>query len=615
MQTQPDMNNTKNNQLSPETAIAHLEPQIWKKVNRLQLRKMLCEFSHELLLAPKLKRIHGKWGLYTLATADAEIEYQFLAQVLGLDHWHIDTDSITKIIDTKIVELDAIAFIIEFKKDLGFTDVNLPTYLEEIISCLYGSAYMHANAKLTAKDLTTASYADTEHAMIAGHPCFIANSARIGFDAIDYQNYSPEAAVPLSLIWVAGHLDCTEFTSISPLSHQQLLKQELDEETLRLFNDELIKKHLDPTSYLFFPIHPWQWFNKLIHLFAPDIAASKLVCLGYSKDHYLPQQSVRTFFNVSDTSRFYVKSALSILNMGFMRGLSPYFMRTTPAINEWVSEIVSNDAYLQQKGFTVLKEISTVGYTNHHIEKAIKADSPYKKMLSTLWRESPMDKIAPGERLMTMAALLHVDAHGNALLPELIKSSPLDTKQWLESYLQCYLSPLLHCFYFHDMRFMPHGENLILVFKDNVPVRSIMKDIGEEVAVVNQQKELPEIVKRIIIPVPEDLKILSIFTQIFDSFFRFLNHILVEHVAFPEEQFWSLVADCITEYQCEYPELEEKYRKYDLFASEIIKTCSNRLQMQNSQKMLDGANPFKNQKFAGILKNPLTAYQINLTQK
>lgn len=612
MKKQSEIQEYKNNQLNPELAISHLQPEIWEKVNRLQVRKMLCEFSHELLLSPQLKRIHGIWGLYSLTTSNGQTEYQFLARILALDHWHIDNNSITKITNKQTEPLDAIAFLLEFTKELGFTDSNLPTYLEEVISCLYGSAYMHTNSQLTSKDLTKASYADVEHAMIAGHPCFIANSARIGFDAVDYQNYSPEAAAPLSLVWVAGHKNHTEFTSIDPLTYSQVMQQELDSETKASFDLVLNEKGLDPEHYIYFPIHPWQWHNKLVYLFAPDIAASKLVCLGNSKDQYMPQQSVRTFFNVSHTRRFYVKSALSILNMGFMRGLSPYFMRTTPPINEWVANTVENDAYLQKKGFTLLKEIATVGYTNGYIEEAIKVDSPYKKMLSTLWRESPMDKIAPGERIMTMASLLHIDTKGTSLLSELIKDSPLDTKEWLNSYLQCYLSPLLHCFYYHDMRFMPHGENLILVFRDNVPVRAIMKDIGEEVAVVNQQKELPEIVKRIIIPVPEDLKILSIFTQIFDSFFRYLNHVLVEHINLPEEDFWSLVAECITEYQSEYPELEDKFKKYDLFATEIIKTCSNRLQMQNSQKMIDGSDPFRNQKFAGFLKNPLSVYQAKL---
>lgn len=601
-----------NGQLNPQLVTSHLQPEIWEKVNRIQLRKMLCEYSHELLLSPQLQNTNGVWGLYCLNTQDGITEYQFRAQILALDHWHIDTDSITKTVNGNPEPLDAIAFLLEFTEELGFTDLNLPTYLEEVISCLYGSAYMHTNSELSAKDLTEASYADVEHAMTAGHPCFVANSARIGFDAVDYQNYSPEAATPLSLVWVAGHKIYTEFTSIPPLSYQQVMEQELDADLKASFDSILTEKGLQPEDYIFFPIHPWQWHNKLIYLFAPDIAASKLVCLGDSKDLYMPQQSVRTFFNVSNVKRFYVKSALSILNMGFMRGLSPYFMRTNPPISEWVANLVENDPYLQKKGFTTLKEIAAVGYTNAYIEEAIKVDSPYKKMLSTLWRESPMDKIANGERLMTMAALLHIDTNGNSLLAELIKSSPLDAKGWLQSYLQSYLSPLLHCFYYHDMRFMPHGENLILVFRDNVPVRAIMKDIGEEVAIVNQEKELPETVKRIIINVPEDLKILSIFTQIFDSFFRYLNHVLVEHVNLPEEDFWSLVAECITEYQSEYPELEDKFRKYDLFDSEIIKTCSNRLQMQNSTKMLDATNPFKNQQFAGTLKNPLSIYQTKL---
>lgn len=381
MKKQSEIQEYKNNQLNPELAISHLQPEIWEKVNRLQVRKMLCEFSHELLLSPQLKRIHGIWGLYSLTTSNGQTEYQFLARILALDHWHIDNNSITKITNKQTEPLDAIAFLLEFTKELGFTDSNLPTYLEEVISCLYGSAYMHTNSQLTSKDLTKASYADVEHAMIAGHPCFIANSARIGFDAVDYQNYSPEAAAPLSLVWVAGHKNHTEFTSIDPLTYSEVMQQELDSETKASFDLVLNEKGLDPEHYIYFPIHPWQWHNKLVYLFAPDIAASKLVCLGNSKDQYMPQQSVRTFFNVSHTRRFYVKSALSILNMGFMRGLSPYFMRTTPPINEWVANTVENDAYLQKKGFTLLKEIATVGYTNGYIEEAIKVDSPYKKKI------------------------------------------------------------------------------------------------------------------------------------------------------------------------------------------------------------------------------------------
>lgn len=596
----------------PNIAIDHLSPATWQKVNRLLLQKMLSEFLHELLLSPVLCHQRDCWGHYEVRGNDKRTVYSFSARVLSLDHWDIKLTSITKTVDGKTDSLDAVAFIIEFSDQLGLEQENMATYLEEIISCLYGSAYMHSRNQRSVNELLHADYQDIEHAMMAGHPCFIANSARIGYDAIDYQNYAPEAAEPLSLIWLAGHHDHTEFTSISPLTYRKVLEQELDAEIRFSFDQILRNKGLTPEDYIYFPAHPWQWFNKLTHIFAPDIAQHKLICLGYTPDKYLPQQSVRTLFNVSKPNRFYVKSALSVLNMGFMRGLSPYFMRTTPAINKWVHYIVTNDPYLQQKKFTILREIATVGYTHQYFEDAFTVDSPYKKMLSSLWRESPFQFIAPGQRIMTMAALLHVDTDGNAFLPALINASGLTINNWLQHYLDCYLSPLLHCYYYHDMRFMPHGENLIIVLENHVPVKAIMKDIGEEVAVISPNVALPSSVERIRIPVPEDLKILSIFTQAFDCFFRFLNHILVVHADYSEEQFWETVAECILTYQREHPELEEKYQQYNLFMPEIPRTCLNRLQLKNNKKMIDGSNPFKHQQFAGVLNNPLAIHKATL---
>ena len=97
---------------------------------------------------------------------------------------------------------------------------------------------------------------------------------------------------------------------------------------------------LDPADYLLLPVHPWQWRNKIAITFAPDLARRDLVLLGEGPDDYRAQQSIRTFFNASRPERHYVKTALSIQNMGFMRGLSPAYMGATPAINDWVAEVV-----------------------------------------------------------------------------------------------------------------------------------------------------------------------------------------------------------------------------------------------------------------------------------
>jgi len=595
--------------MAPTQIVAHLQPDIWTKVNALHLRKAISEFAHELLVQPELRFSEGDWGHYRLATDVPGIEYHFRAQVLCLEHWYIDQESIEKLVDGNKAALDALSFILEVSDSLAIDAAILPTYMEEITSTLYGSAYKHCKQGVTVAELIHADFQTVETAMIEGHPAFLANNGRIGFDAVDYRAYAPEAAAPVKLIWLAAHKSKADFACADDLSYTELLEQELGAAALEKFTQILAQQGLDAGDYWLMPAHPWQWYNKLAVIFAADIAVRHLVCLGYGKDAYLAQQSIRTFFNTSHPHKRYVKTALSILNMGFMRGLSPYYMNTTPAINDCINGLIEQDPYLSGKGFGILREVAAVGYRNHYYETATSKDSPYKKMLAALWRESPVPQLKPGQRLMTMAALLHTDAQGTALLPVVIKASGINTTSWLQHYLNVYLSPLLHCFYAYDLVFMPHGENLILVFENHVPVRAIMKDIAEEAAIMNKDVILSEKVQRLSVLVPEELKILSIFTDCFDLIFRYMAHILLEHAGFPECQFWRLVAACILDYQRTHPELADKFERHDLFAPEFIRSCLNRLQLGNNQQMIDLADPAKNLKFVGTLKNPIAAFK------
>ncbi|TWI50908.1 siderophore synthetase component [Pseudomonas duriflava] len=594
---------------TPGQAALHLTPERWSKVNRLLVRKALAEFAHEKLIEPAFVESRDGWDHYRLSNGNDTLEYRFRAQKLALDHWLIDTASIEKSFEGESAPLDALEFIIEFKDQLGIQESMMPVYLDEISSTLYGSAYKHAKPGLTAEELTRADFQAVETGMMEGHPGFVANNGRMGFDANDYRAYAPEAASPVQLIWLAVRKTKATFSALSDLDYDRLLQEELGTETVADFNAQLTEQGLNPNDYLFMPAHPWQWFNKLAMAFSADVANRNIVCLGYGEDQYLAQQSIRTFFNVSHPEKRYVKTALSILNMGFMRGLSPYYMLATPAINEWLKGLIESDPFLTENGFSILREVASVGYRNHYYETALVNDTPYKKMLSALWRESPVTQLKPGQRLMTMASLLHLDAQGNSLLTALIASSGVDTDMWLRRYLNAYLTPLLHCFYAHDLVYMPHGENLILVLDNNVPSRAIMKDIAEEIAVLNPDAQLPEKIKRLAVSVPEELKILSIFTDVFDCFFRYMNAILVEHAGYDENRFWSLVADTVRDYQQGHPQHADKFVRYDLFAPEFIRSCLNRLQLGNNQQMINLADPAGNLKFAGTLSNPIARFK------
>ncbi|MBT2323967.1 IucA/IucC family siderophore biosynthesis protein [Variovorax paradoxus] len=610
------MNLTLVNQLSqhPAEAAAHLTPEAWAEANRLLLRKAIAEYAHELIVEPEqLSPTTGGFAHYQLLSDDGAVRYLFEAQRLALRHWHILPASIRKLVDGTEAPLDALQFIIECRQRLGIREELLPIYLDEISSTLFGSAYkrMKADAPSSAQLAEATDFQTIEVGMTEGHPGFVANNGRLGFNAVDYRAYAPEAGSEIRVVWLAVHKDNAAFASISTLSYEQLLAEELGAETLGRFSARLRELGVEAADYYFMPAHPWQWFNKLSIAFAGYVARRKIICLDYGDDRYLAQQSIRTFFNTSDRSRRYVKTSLSILNMGFMRGLSPYYMSGTPAINEFIKALVSGDEFLRANGFTILQEVASMGFRNHYYEAAIPADTPYKKMFSALWRESPLPLLAPGERLMTMAALLHVDKDGHALLPELIRRSGLGTVAWLHRYLQAYLTPLLHCFYAHDLTFMPHGENLILVLDGHVPVRAIMKDIAEECAILDiaAKAHLPERVDRIAVDVPDHFKLLGIFIDVFDGVLRHVNQVLVENGCCEEDDFWRAVADCVHDYQDAHPERAAKYAHYDMFVPEFLHSCLNRLQLGNNVQMVNLADPASSLKMAGHLANPIAKFR------
>ncbi|MCG5076884.1 IucA/IucC family siderophore biosynthesis protein [Paraburkholderia sp. RG36] len=597
--------------LAPHEASAHLTPEVWCEANRMLVRKAIAEYAHELIVEPlRTGDAMGEgYASYELESDDGTRSYTFEARLLALRHWSIRPETIVCTQDGAAQPLDALAFILDVKARLGIKEAMLPIYLDEISSTLYGAAYKTVKAGPDTPELLSADFQAgfqaIETAMSEGHPGFVANNGRLGFDAGDYRAYAPEAASTIQVIWLAVHKDNAAFHCAEDLDYARLMDEELGAQAIARFRATVASRGCDFDDYRLMPAHPWQWFNKLSIAFAAYVATNRIICLGYGDDRYLAQQSIRTFFNVSDRSKRYVKTSLSILNMGFMRGLSPYYMSGTPAINDFIKSMIANDPYLQSKGFTILREVASMGFRNRYYEAAVQADTPYKKMLSALWRENPLALAGDGQRLMTMAALLHTDRHGRALLPALIEASGLGAERWLERYLDAYLAPLVHCFYAHDLVFMPHGENLILVLENHVPVRAIMKDIAEESAILNKDAKLPENVKRLAVDVPENVKLLAIFIDVFDGFFRYVNQILVEHGCCSEDVFWNAVARSVARYQAEHPELAQKFAEYDLFAPEFLHSCLNRLQLGNNVQMVNLADPAGNLKMAGNLRNPL----------
>lgn len=584
----------------------HLSPRHLERAQRRLVAKAIGEYAHERLITPT--PIGG--DDYALETDGSS--YTFTARRHLLDHWVVDADSLVRQSQGEPAPVDAQVLIAELAPVLGIPGQLLPVYLEEIASTLASAAWKSARSTATSEALVEAVGPDAdaavgfqrvEAAMTEGHPAFVANNGRIGFGVDDYHRYAPEVGAPVRLEWLAVRRELGAVSVGEGVDEDSLYAEQVGADALARFRRRLEALGLDPADYFYLPVHPWQWRNKLAITFAPDVARRDLVHLGEGDDDFLAQQSIRTFFNATEPARHYVKVALSIQNMGFMRGLSPAYMAGAPAINDWVADTVHEDPVLQALGFRVLREVAAAGYTgdayHRHAER-----SGHQKMIAALWRESPIGQLGEAERLATMASLLHRDRSGSAFATSLIKASPLDATEWVRKYLRSYLVPVVHCLYAYDMVFMPHGENLVMVLRDHVPVRMFMKDIGEEVAVMGDIPLPPE-VERIRHDVPTDVQALAIHTDVLDGFLRYLAAILDDDGMLPEREFWAIARSVVEDYHETYPEFAESAARFDLFRPEFRHSCLNRLQLRNTLEMVDITDQAESLLFAGTLDNPL----------
>lgn len=573
--------------------LAHLEPGVVARAHRHLAAKALGEFSHERLLRPEPAG-QGRW-----AVSAGAARYTFTATRHALEHWRIDPTSIERTVAGRPERVDALETVSDLHADLGIPDHLRSTYLEELSGTLASLAYCWHHERHSSRDLAHADFQTVEAAMSEGHPAFVAGSGRIGFSAGDHAAYAPEAGADVRLVWIAVRRSASHLSLAAGSTEDDFYDGVIGQADRARFDRRLRAGGADPADYLLLPVHPWQWDHKLAVTFAADIARGDIIGLGRGSDRFRAQQSIRTFFDVDAPQRGYVKTALAIQNMGFVRGLSPAYMRATPAINDWVASVVESDDALAACGFGVLREVAAIGYTGDAYH-GLPGRNPHQKMVAALWRESPLPRLAPGQHLMTMAALLHRDAAGVSLLGELIAASGLDAAAWVRAYLWAYLRPVVHCLAVHDLAFMPHGENIILILEGHAPVGAFIKDIGEEV-VVTSERELPARVERIRTVLSEEEASLSVLTDVLDGVLRYVAEILTDDGLLAGQEFWDLVAECIHAHAAEYPQVEQ----LRLLRPQFAHSCLNRLQLRNTLQMVDLADPSGSLILAGELANPL----------
>ncbi|MER7752939.1 IucA/IucC family protein [Kitasatospora sp. NPDC097643] len=568
----------------------YLPPQLtaghWQRAGRALLAKMLGEFAYEELLRPEPGAADGEYRLPLLGAevdAEAEAEYRYTARRGAYGSWRVDPESVRC---TRPDGLDPLRFLTYARHTLGLRGETTGHLLRELTATLTADAHQLATA------LTAAELAELDHPALegrqGGHPWIVPNKGRIGFSATDAARWTPEARTPRPLPWIAVHRRLAQYRGVPGLERpEQLYARELDDpEALRAG----VRAHgLDPDDYLLLPVHPWQWDETVVPLFAPWIASGDIVPLPSDGDPRLPQQSIRSFFNTARPGRCTVKLPLSILNTLVWRGLPVERTLAAPAVTAWIHGLRDADPFLRDDCRVILLgEIASVTVDHPYYRELPEAPYQYKELLGAIWREPLGPFLTGGERARTLAALLQTGSDGRALAAELITRSGLTPAEWTGRLFAALLPPLLHFLYRYGLVFSPHGENAIVVFDErDTPVRLAVKDFVDDVNLSNQ--DLPELrgvpaeVGEVLLRESPQGLCQFLHSGLFIGVLRYLAPLLEAQTGLPEARFWALLRAEIHRHQERFPELRERFELFDLFRPRIDRLCLNR-----NRLLLDG---------------------------
>ncbi|MER7769800.1 IucA/IucC family siderophore biosynthesis protein [Kitasatospora sp. NPDC096140] len=580
----------------------HLTAGHWQRAGRALLAKMLGEFAYEELLKPAPGALDGEYLLKL-----PEVEYRFTARRGAYDGWQVEPESITC---SRPDGLDPLRFLPYARQTLGMRGETTAHLIREL------SATLTSDARQLATALTAAELAELDHTALegrqGGHPWIVPNKGRIGFSAGDAARWTPEARSPRPLPWIAVHRRLAEYRGVPGLEHpEQLYARELDDVGA-------LRAALGPDAddYLLLPVHPWQWEETVLPLFAPWIASGEIVPLPSDGDPRLPQQSIRSFFNTAHPERCTVKLPLSILNTLVWRGLPTERTLAAPAVTAWLHGLRDADPFLRDECRVILLgEIASVT-VDHPVYGAMpEAPYQYKELLGAIWREPLGPFLDGGERARTLAALLQTGSDGRALAAELIARSGLTPAEWTGRLFAAMLPPLLHFLYRYGLVFSPHGENAIVVFDErDTPTRLAVKDFVDDVNLSSQDlpelRDLPAEVADVLLREGAQGLCQFIHSGLFIGVFRYLAPLLEAQTGLPETEFWALLRAEVLRHQDRFPELRERFELFDLFRPRIDRLCLNR-----NRLLLDGYQDRPHRPHAarfGTVPNALVAVDVRL---
>ncbi|WP_050788259.1 MULTISPECIES: IucA/IucC family siderophore biosynthesis protein [Actinomycetes] len=318
---------------------------------------------------------------------------------------------------------------------------------------------------------------DLDAACSEGHSIHLAPRVRRGFTPADSLAYCPESADTVGISFVAVRKDSVHSTpDPSGASVGTIVADHFPATAARAIDGLAARGHA-PAEYELIPVHPWQLRSRLAAEYPEELATGTVVPLPEAQLACRPTVSVRTLVTAASGRhgrRLTVKTALDVQLTSRRRTISPATTDNGPRMSRLLQRLLADDPSTRGRVVCV-PELAGIAFAPPP------GSAPSRERgLSALLRADPADYAVPGETVLSACALRGAAPDGT-VLAQLIRDRSHQSKAALaffDRYAELMLAAGLPLLWRYGIGLEAHLQNTLLVVRDGLPVRVLVRDFG-----------------------------------------------------------------------------------------------------------------------------------------
>lgn len=315
-----------------------------------------------------------------------------------------------------------------------------------------------------------------ERLCVEGHNLHPSAKTKLGMEPRAVLRHSPEMDGEAPLRFAAVRRERLRCASVSGEGFEEVLCARLSGVRERA-EAELAGNGLRPAGYDLVPVHPWQFEEVLLRVYAEEVVRREVVPV---RGVCVPARATASFRTVvPEGVDLAVKVAVSSQMTSTVRSISPQTALNAPEITRLLREIMVREPGLART-FVPVSELAGVHFAGDSEEK--------RRSLSAVLREGVESHLEPGDLPVAGCALYaESPVTGKTVLAELVEAYARTTGAaslreaavaFVREYARITLPGFLVLMSVYGVGLEGHLQNCVPVFRGGRPAKLLFRDWG-----------------------------------------------------------------------------------------------------------------------------------------